>query len=91
MTSCQAVSAIGPDSLQSERYLVHTTESSGLQGGLPGVIQSPLAWTGQQFTDAASFTYCLDKHEVTEVEQALADFLGMLPKEGGGVGIFPIS
>jgi hypothetical protein len=77
MASCEAVPAVGLDSLQSDRCLVHTAESSGLPGGLPEVIQSPLAWTGQQFTDAASFTYCLNKHEVTEVEQALAHFLGM--------------
>jgi hypothetical protein len=38
---------------------------------------SRLAWTGLQFTNAASFTYYLYKHEVTEVEHALTDFLGM--------------
>jgi hypothetical protein len=77
MVSCEAVSTIAPDSLQSERCLVHTAGNYGLLGSLPGVIQSRLAWTGQQFTDAGSFTYYLNTHEVTEIEQALADFLGM--------------
>jgi hypothetical protein len=56
---------------------VSVGESTNLPRGFPLSVQSPLAWTGQQFDNRSDFIYHLDEEDRQEITGALDAFKSM--------------
>lgn len=57
--------------------------SSGLPPGFPEYLNTPLAWTGEQFNNDESYIYRLSTDEIAEAEFALQQFKSeSLPEHG---------
>lgn len=52
-------------------------EFARLPAGFPQIIDSPLAWTGSQFTEESEYILELTEEDVAEAEGALKSFEGM--------------
>lgn len=51
-------------------------EMSSLPNGFPSVLDSPLAWTGQQLACQSDYIHHLSEDEIQEIEAALQHFKG---------------
>lgn len=51
-------------------------EMSSLPNGFPSVLDSPLAWTGQQLAHQSDYIHHLSEGEIQEIEAALQHFKG---------------
>lgn len=51
-------------------------EMSSLPNGFPSVLDSPLAWTGQQLARQSDYIHHLSETEIDEIEAALKHFKG---------------
>jgi hypothetical protein len=51
-------------------------EMSSLPNGFPSVLDSPLAWTGQQLARQSDYIHHLSQNEIEEIEAALKHFKG---------------
>lgn len=74
MASCKAQPAMGP--AFTETFPVPGTGGVGLPAGFPPSVDSPLAWTGLQFSDESQFIHMLSNDDVIEAETALCSFKG---------------
>lgn len=75
MASCEAQPSSTP--VPQGRGLGVLTEAAGLPAGFPQVIDSPLTWTGAQFTDEGQYVLYLSRDDVAEAEAAVESFKGI--------------
>lgn len=74
MASCEAQPTTIP--VPEARAPGTLAESAGLPVGFPKTVDSPLAWTGSQFTEPSEYVLELTKGDLAEAESALESFKG---------------
>jgi hypothetical protein len=52
-------------------------DSSGLPANFPGILNSPMAWTGREFMRESDYVYRFEDAEIQELEAALEHFKGV--------------
>lgn len=67
--------------VQNLTFPVPLTEVSGLPTGFPRVLESPLAWSGEQFTCDSDYVLRLTESDLNEIDGALQEFKGKLREE----------
>ena len=74
--AAETVSGSHVISLPSIPASTAVTDFAGLPSGLPSLVDSPLAWTGQQFENSDEHIHRLSTAELQEVAAALEHFKG---------------
>lgn len=62
--------------IQSITFPIPLTEVSRLPNGYPHVLDSPLAWSGGQFTTDSDYVLRLTEGHLEEINHALQQFKG---------------